>query len=175
MSLALELNSKLTPLENDEVSVNSPASIELPTSAGTLHVTLISVHGLACAVAELSFTTPSLYDSNSDELQQMSEQLAKRLHYLLEPISPIEVDRQSTTIQMRSDPPNSENRSSRSYYELTTSPKGLRLLRFQKKRGSPRHTVPMTFTREVLIRLVNDMVSATTETETDHPRSRRKT
>ena len=160
MSLILELNAQLTPLEKVELSIDSPQEINVLTEVGRLSITLADVHGLACAATELRLTSDTLTSSDADTLQQLSDGLCAELQYLLEPVSPIEIDRDSVTIQMRSNPPTTDENRGRSYYELVARQEGLYLTRFFKKPGEPRERIAMTFTREVLGRLAKDLVQS---------------
>ena len=90
----------------------------------------------------------------------MGEKLAARLTYLLEPIRPIEFDREQSVLQLRSSPPDRDEDST-SYYELVARRDGtLSLCRYAKKPGDVRRTIPVNVTREVFFRLVSDFSSA---------------
>ncbi len=53
---------------------------------------------------------------------KVADALAKRLTYLLEPISPIEVDADQCIVQMRSSPPQRDDNGTR-YYEIVGAPR----------------------------------------------------
>lgn len=163
MSLVSDLNAQLTPLERQNLSVQNPGMIELESDAGTISIALVDVHGLACAVAELRLQSAAMSSCDTQSLKVLSDALAGRLQYLLEPVSPIEIDEDSVTIQMRSNPPSHDEENGRSYYELVAKQSGLSVIRFFKRVGSPRERVSMTFTREVLGRLIKDMVTTVSE------------
>lgn len=111
---------------------------------------------LAVSFDKLELTTIELANSSVGELQAISQDLASRVTYLLEPIGPIEVDGDSCIIQMRSSPP-ARGDAGTSYYELLVKRGGsLSLCRFEKTAGAIRSRVPATVTREVLCRLVGD-------------------
>ncbi len=80
--------------------------------------------------------------------------------YLLEPISPIELDSQGCVVQMRSTPPQ-KDADRTSYYELLVSRSGeLSLVRYTRLAGQPREIIPAQVTREVLLRLAGDFALA---------------
>jgi hypothetical protein len=111
---------------------------------------------LAVSFDRLELTTSELANALIAELQAISQELARRITYLLEPIGPIEIDHDSCVIQMRSTPP-SQSDVGMCYYELLVRRGGsLSLIRFEKNRGAIRNRLPATVTREVLCRLVDD-------------------
>jgi hypothetical protein len=78
----------------------------------------------------------------------------------MEPISAVELDADSCTVQCRSNPPQ-QGEDGRSYYELLVRKGGdIILCRYLKQPGQPRHTIPAHVTREVLARLGEDFVAA---------------
>jgi len=111
---------------------------------------------LACEVLRLALETDELANADMERLGDISEQLSRRVNYLLEPIGPIERDPEQCTVQMRSKPPQQDDGGT-SYYELLVSRGGsLALCRYRKERGDTRKTIGSTLTREVLCRLVDD-------------------
>ena len=82
--------------------------------------------------------------------------LAAKLTYLMEPISPIEIDAHGCLVQLRSNPPQRDD-DGRSYYELLVRRGGeITLARYRKENGDARRPIAATVTREVLVRLVGD-------------------
>ncbi len=117
---------------------------------------------LAATVLDLVLETPELANVTAFELQAASAELAKRVNYLLEPISPIEMDAQGCSVQMRSNPPQKDD-NGRRYYELLVRRGGaIALCRYEKQPGQPRTRVPAVLTHEVIGRLVDDF-SATVD------------
>src|SRR5262245_34806651 len=111
---------------------------------------------LAVSFQRLELSTSELANVSTADLQRISQSLADRLTYLLEPISPIETDAQECVVQMRSNPPHKDD-DGRSYYELLVRRGGeISLVRYRKENGTARLQIPATVTREVLVRLVND-------------------
>ena len=111
---------------------------------------------LAVAMRELILETSELADASVTDLQRLSEALASRLTYLLEPIAPIEADEEQCVVQMRSTPPHKDD-DGRTYYELLVRRGGaLSLIRYRKEPGTPRERTPANVTTEVLQRLTED-------------------
>lgn len=140
-------------------------------SGGTATVTVdVPPRTLTCEVAErnplavsfdgLRLQTSELATATVDDLKRISTTLSQRLTYLMEPISPIEVDALECIVQMRSNPPQKDD-DGRSYYELTVRRGGeISLVRYRKEAGADRRQIPATVTREVLVRLVADFAAA---------------
>jgi hypothetical protein len=117
---------------------------------------LVAVESLACAFTHLSLSSDVLADASPKRLKDLGELLSQRLSYLLEPISPIEVDAEQCVVQLRSNPPQQGDGAS-SYYELLVRRGGeISLRRYTKQKGQPREISPAHVTREVLLRLVSD-------------------
>jgi hypothetical protein len=115
---------------------------------------------LAVSINLLQLRTSELADANVAQLERISTALAERLTYLLEPISPIEVDAETCVVQMRSNPPQRDD-DGRTYYELLVRRGGeISLARYRKENGAGRQQISATVTREVLVRLVDDMCAA---------------
>ncbi len=126
----------------------------------TLRCGLASLDRTGCEFVRLAVETPRLAGAATDRLQKIAADLAGRLTYLLEPISPVEVDHEQCVVQMRSSPPQ-KNDDGTTYYELLVRAGGeLSLCRFTKAVGNVRQTVPAQVTREVLLRLAGDLEAA---------------
>ncbi|HEX3726104.1 MAG TPA: hypothetical protein VHV08_07665, partial [Pirellulales bacterium] len=102
----------------------------------------------------------TLAGRSMDAVRNTAEQLAARLTYLLEPISPVEIDDQRCIVQMRSSPPQREPDRT-TYYELLVDRGGrISLSRYARPRGQTRELIPAQVTREVLLRLASDFSAA---------------
>ena len=142
---------------------DAPTTICIP-SAG-LRLVCTAVTPLACEILTLEMgaqpgsgsTQPR---SGADAILTQTAQLTRRLQYLLEPLSAIEFDQEAATVLMRSLPPSEDEHGGRHYYELTVRTVGIALRRFHKSPRVPRLQVPMTLTREVLERLIDDCYAA---------------
>ncbi|MBX3412853.1 MAG: hypothetical protein KF708_09210 [Pirellulales bacterium] len=136
---------------------NGMERIEVHEEDQRLVCELVELDTLACGFLRLALATDKLADATIERLRRISEELSRRLTYLLEPIHPIESDAESCTVQMRSNPPQ-KNEDSSSYYELLVVRGGeLSLCRYEKRPGDVRAVAPARVTREVLSRLIDDL------------------
>lgn len=134
--------------------------LEVDTPSGKLVSSLTAVDAIGCALEVLTYSSDRLAGATPDALQKLSSALTARLNYLLEPISAIEFDQESCTVQCRSNPPQ-QGEDGRSYYELLVRKGGeISLCRFSKQTGQPRRAIPTQITREVFARLGEDFVAA---------------
>ena len=136
----------------------------LEASEGGRHLSieLVALDRLACAVDRLLLVADALRGAKADRLKQVAERLSASLTYLLEPISPIEIDAHGCTVQMRSNPPQKEADRT-TYYELLVQDSGeLSLCRYSRSAGQERARIPAEVTREVLLRLAGDFAAAAT-------------
>lgn len=121
-----------------------------------LEAELTALDTLACEFSRLAVVHGRLANADMRELTRVSEALSQRLNYLLEPIRPIEIDRDRCVVQMRSHPPQKTDDASH-YYELLVRQGGeLSLRRYVKEAGQPRRESPAQVTREVFLRLAAD-------------------
>ena len=158
MNSASKLLSALDGLDSQAISPSSPRRVTTDSNLGEWELVVDQVDALACVLASLAVCCPQLKSSSSEQLKELSTSIAERLQYLLEPIRLIECD--ETTMQVRSDPPSTEDDQSRCYYELLVKNNGLSLRRYQAGSGQTRRPIAMSFTREVLRRLCNDLEDA---------------
>jgi hypothetical protein len=137
-----------------------PLRLDCQIPGQRVQAELVALDSLACAFQFLGVEIAALAQAPIDELKRAAERLAKRLNYLLEPITAVEVDAQQCAIQMRSNPPHKDDNLT-TYYELVVKRGGLiSLCRFQKQPGDVRQVVPAQATREVFLRLVDDFSKA---------------
>lgn len=121
---------------------------------------LTALGTLGCAFRHLTVESETLADATMEQVQEIGTALSKKLTYLLEPIAPIEIDADGCVVQLRSQPPHRVEES-RSYYELLVRRGGsICLRRFVKSNGTVREETPASVTREVFLRLVDDLSSA---------------
>lgn len=127
---------------------------------GRVEAAELAVESIGCSFDELAFRTPRLAHVTSDQLKQLGEGLSAKLTYLLEPIRPLELDREGFTLQLRSSPPQVGEDGSQ-YYEIVAKRGGeIALVRYQKSKGQPRQRIAACVTREVLARLAADLAGA---------------
>jgi len=157
MSLVSEIQSALAQLSTPSIA---PQTLEAAAAGQRLAIHLAELDSLACGFTSLALESQPLASAGIDQLKQVSEKLAARLTYLLEPISPIEHDAEQCVVQLRSSPPQrDEDRTS--YYELLVSRGGrLSLVRYTKPSGGLRQPITSHVTREVLLRIVGDFAQA---------------
>jgi hypothetical protein len=135
-------------------------SIAVSEAGQRLSADVVALDALALSFDHFALTSIPLAAASLDQLKKVADALSKRLTYLLEPISPIEVDADQCVVQLRSNPPQRDDNGTR-YYELLVRRGGeLSLRRFQKEPGGVRGTIPAHVTREVFLRLADDFSAA---------------
>ncbi len=153
MSLSQQLEQQI------RATIGGPVDLAARDGEDHLVCELTELGSLGVSVQRLELRTPKLANLSSDSLRKVADDLAGRVSYLLEAITPIEVDEEQCTVQMRSTPPyRAENATS--YYEILVAAGAIGLMRYKKGRSEARHAEPFAITREVLYRLVNDFVGA---------------
>ncbi|MEX2188099.1 MAG: hypothetical protein WD875_14935 [Pirellulales bacterium] len=157
MTLKEQLRDRLAGLA---AFADSTQDIAVSDGGMTLRCEMASLDRMGCEFARLAVETPRLAGAATDRLQKIAADLASRLTYLLEPISPVEVDHEQCVVQMRSSPPQKGDDGT-TYYELLVRAGGeLSLRRFTKAVGNVRKNVSAQVTREVLLRLAGDLEAA---------------
>jgi hypothetical protein len=155
-SLKSQVQAVLTKLEN----LGSPTPLTAESSGQSLACEMVALDSLACAFEDFSLQSAPLAAAPLTRLKLVAEDLSRRLTYLLEPITPVEVDAEGYVVQMRSNPPQKDDNST-TYYELLVRQGGqLSLRRYTRERGGNRVRVPAHVTREVFLRLVDDFSKA---------------
>jgi hypothetical protein len=156
MSLKEGMKKELDRLGN----FHGPRVVHVAADGKRVECHLLELNSLACAFTSLAVEDSALIAANVDQLKQVSQRLAARLTYLLEPIHPIEVDADQCVVQLRSNPPHRDDDRT-SYYELLVRRPGtISLMRYGKQTGEARQPIPAHVTREVLLRLVDDLSHA---------------
>jgi len=132
----------------------SPAAFEVEEAGVRVTLQADLAEALACRLLEVRVTRPA---QAGESLAERADRLASRITGLLEPLRLLEVD--GPTAQLRSDSPVARD-DARLYYEVTLSPEGARVQRFQgSATGARRQAVPFTLTHEALAKLVTDLAS----------------
>jgi len=138
---------------------NDERLFEVQEGSQHLACQMVALDRLACAFTRLAVSSESTGAREAAQLEETARRLAARLTYLLEPISPIEVDAHGCTVQMRSNPPQ-KGEDGTTYYELLVSRGGeLSLCRYHRAQGTGRTLIACQVTREVFLRLVQDFAS----------------
>ena len=160
MSLHAEFKHALAATPPFHLERLEPRLVEAAHGDLRVQCQMAALDSLGCEFTSLVVEAPRLRNASIEQLKELAGQLATRLTYLLEPISPVEFDADHCLVQMRSTPPQKDDDLT-SYYELLVSREGnLSLCRYSRPRGSVRTIVPAQVTREVLLRLVRDFSAA---------------
>lgn len=159
MTIKAKITQQLSELDHSGALASGPYAIEIEHDGRQLECEIEALDRLGCAVARMSVTSPALAAASLERLESIGQGLAARLTYLLEPIAVLETDTEVQSVQMRSLPPQREGRQS-SYYELLAKQGRLELRRYLKQPGQPRTQVAAHLTREVLHRLIEDLMQA---------------
>src|SRR4051812_38126577 len=110
MSLLLQLQSAL------DRSGSGPCVVSAEEGRRRLTCELECIHPLAVEFRAFRLETGELAGASMADVRRISDALAARLTYLLEPINPVEQDAEQCLVQMRSVPPHKDD-DGRSYYE----------------------------------------------------------
>lgn len=163
MSLQNPLHRELDRVCAGGQLVSEPVLVTVDVSAGQVQCQLTAVDKLACEFLSLTLITDWLRDVSVEDLRRLGDTLSRKLNYLLEPISPMELDSEGLSLQLRSKPPQGDG-DKRCYYELVARRGGkIELRRYRKRPGEPRSAIPAQVTREVLARLADDFNAVVTE------------
>ncbi len=138
---------------------SGPQTLHADLDTGRLEVELSAIDQLGCTFERFSFQADQLAHATLDQLRSIADALSRRLTYLLESISPIEIDNEACVVQMRSQPPHHDDDGTR-YYELVVARGELTLCRYARSGGQPREVVSAHVTREVFERLAKDFAEA---------------
>lgn len=135
------------------------ANVEATDGGDRLLLRVDQAGALAITCWELRLTTDRLRGAPIERVRCVSEELTKRVTYLLEPIQPIESDAEACVVQMRSTQPD-ERDGVRSYYEVLVKTGGsISLCRFESRPGALRTSIAMTLTKEIVGRLAGDFLA----------------
>ncbi|MBI2481643.1 MAG: hypothetical protein HYV60_24260 [Planctomycetia bacterium] len=157
MSIKSQVHTELNRLAS--LAATGPSTLCLALGDGKLEATLTQIDQLACAFERFSYKVDKLASATVEQLKDVANTLSKRLCYLLESISPMEIDDDACVVQMRSNPPQKDDDGTR-YYELVVARGELTLCRYSRVASQPRTIVAANVTREVFERLAEDFVAA---------------
>jgi hypothetical protein len=160
MNLTTQLTDELKQLAG--FSSSTPRRIEITDSdALVLGIDVVAVDALSCAFESLTLHVPTLVGNETAVLQVWADALSQRLTYLLENIGPIEIDRGSSQVLIRSTPLD-RSEAGTQFYEvlLSAQTNGTFLLRrYRTESGQTgRESVDIHLTHETLHKLVGDLV-----------------
>lgn len=159
MTIRSDFEAELTRLA---AATGGPVTVEARDAAGrSVRGELTTVESLGCTVSHLLVSAPQLSGASTTALRDWADRLAERLTYLLESLRPLETDEENGRLLMRSSTPQ-QSPTAREYYECMLAAESAGTVSFRRYRaetGVPGRTpVDMTLTREVLGRLVGDLV-----------------
>ncbi len=149
----------LEQLKSITKTPTQPTGVQLNIRADgqSLQCVVLETNAIGCRVQRLELQAKTLAGLSEERLQAISKELSEKLSYLMEPIVPVEFDIEAMVAQLRSNPPQKDETATR-YYELTVQEGGtVALRRFEKEVSQPRKAISANFTREVLLRLVDDL------------------
>lgn len=159
MSVSQKIQSELVRMIG--FSSRIPRSILLQSgSQNQMEIDLNAVDSMSCSVSEIRMIVPGLSQAGFDVLKDWSDELSRRITYLLEGIGPIELDPDSDRILIRSDKPEKGKGFIR-YYEIMLQAQSgghfvLQRYEFQEK-NQLRNKVEMALTHELLKKLAKDL------------------
>ena len=138
-----------------------PTPFRVENDQGRLTLSVIRASAIGIESDRLEFVAPNSAEPlDAADLKPWADRIAARVTYLMEPLVVLEIDRQELKAELRSQTPTPRD-GRRSYYELILSrdgSAGLERVSF-KESDRKRETVPFQLTREVLERLVDDLVA----------------
>ncbi len=165
MSVNQKLQSELTRLIG--FSSENPRIILLKSGGrNQMEIDLTVVDSMSCSVSEIRMIVPKLTNASFDILKEWSDELSRRITYLLEGIGPLELDPDSSSILIRSIKPETVNGHIRYYEIMLQSQSGgnFVLQRYEyKNKSSQRKKVDMSLTHELLRKLANDLFESIPE------------
>jgi hypothetical protein len=157
MSIKSQIHTELNRLAS--LAPTGTHSLRLDIGDGRLEAALSQIDQLACSFDHFSYQIDKLANATIEQLKDIANALSAKLSYLLESISPVEVDDEACVIQMRSNPPQKDDDGTR-YYELVVKRGELSLCRYARPAGQSPSVVAAHVTREVFERLAEDFVAA---------------
>ena len=116
MSLQSQAAASLNALPSFAHSLHA-TSVDCQEAGQRLHAELVAHESMALAFQRFELDSAALAKASIEQLKAVAEDLSNRLTYLLEPISPVEVDSGKCVVQLRSNPPQRDENGA-SYYEL---------------------------------------------------------
>jgi hypothetical protein len=154
-----DIQAQLTSINSQSVSPASPATVVVKGTYGDLNMTITAAEQLAATFTQIVYRTNSPHQLPSSRLQDVGAKLSERLHYLMEPVAPVEFDGDAAVVQMRSVPPSQDAPGTRSYFEILVKPQEISVRRFSASRGQARTATDMSLTHQICARLGSDLAA----------------
>lgn len=171
MSGAEKIVEKLEQLiEPEGLSVEPQRPLMLKAQHGPISVKAhaLGFDRVGCSFAELTVRSTEPVEGDPS-VKARAEWMASHVTYLMERLSPAEVDEASQRAQLRSTPPRRAD-GAVEYYEAFLSKETdgtfqVHLVRYRQDVGAQRRgPVPLNLTREVLQRLLDDLAAVVSPT-----------
>jgi hypothetical protein len=161
MSLRNDLTHELARLQG--LSGSTPATLTLSAPGGiALHIDFLAVDSIGCSFLQMVIDVPAMNGAPFTALKDWADALSRRITYLLEGIGPLEYDALAGEVLIRSMPPDQLPDGTQFYEILLQSHSGGRfaLRRYASVKGQPgRSQAPITTTRELLLKLADDLIA----------------
>jgi len=157
----MELSQKILS-QLEEKGSSLPCRLEIKEGRLEVEAELLDLDRLGCLVRSVTLRNRLAKDlplaMANRVLEGVASSIIENIHYLQEDLAIIEWDQGSATMIMRSSPPGQQGEKI-SYYEIVLSQGWyLKLTRLCYDRSKASRTEqPMTFTREVFVRLIEDL------------------
>jgi hypothetical protein len=139
----------------------APYDVTVEDAPHRLTLRLTAAGPIGLAFDALDFATSARSEWPPDALKSWGDRLAARVTYLMEPLVVVEHDVERGEVELRSHAPTARG-PQRSFYEVRLGRQGtLHLARVAfEESNRRRHPAPCQMTREVLERLVDDVVAS---------------
>ena len=144
----------------DSSRSDAPYEISAEHDGASVTLAIRTADGVGIAFDSLVFRCDRYRDADSRTLAAWGDRIKSKVTYLLEPLAVIEVDTLGGEVELRSQPPTTRD-GRRGYYEIRLDRAGsLKLCRFAfDDTAKSRVQVPCNLTREVVERLIDDLVA----------------
>ncbi len=158
MELGRAFLKNIQTLSTKVTSSPEPLYETIKTDTFELNLAITDVDSLSSQIETLNLTKVEKEGPDLTRIKSQATQLEHRITYLLEDLALIELDSYDCKAQVKSKIPRFEGDSITYYEFLLDKGDALSLVRtrFDKEQGT-KTRIPMTFTLEVMERLLNDI------------------
>ena len=138
-----------------------PCNLTVEDEPNRLTLSLTASGPVGIAFDHLDFATVARSEWRCEDLKAWGDRIASRVTYLMEPLVVLEHDKVGGEVELRSQAPTSRG-DRRTYFEVRLNQQGtLKLSRIAVVESSrQRHPTSCQMTREVLERLIDDLVES---------------
>jgi hypothetical protein len=157
----MSLSQKIAAALDGQGVASLPCDVAIEDAAHRLVVDLTASGPVGLAFGSLLFTTRRERPWTPEQLRAWGDRIAARVNYLMEPLVVLEQDTLGGEVAIRSHAPTARGES-RAFYEMQIGGTGeVRLARvFFDESNRRRRSVDCMMTREVLERLVDDIITS---------------